>query len=78
MEKDGALEIDFKFMRACHEMNSIVHTSVGHTPSINGKSEPQIKSGKYYKIASNELHTQERTLVLVLSICNMDTTKKRE
>ena len=46
VKKYGALEIYFKFMRACHEMNGIVHTSVGHTPYVNGKSEPQIKIWK--------------------------------
>ena len=37
--EDEDLAISYEFMKTCHNMNIIVHTTGGYAYSINGKSE---------------------------------------
>ena len=39
VDEDGALARSSEFMRTCHNMNIIVHSTGGDASSINGKSE---------------------------------------
>ena len=43
VDEDVALARSSEFMKTCHNMNIIVHTTVGYASSLNGKVKVQIR-----------------------------------